>query len=82
MSDYEIIKDFIKRLLEPEYYKASYVLQSSDIVKKVNEVKDLTFNEAFAKFLGLTQKLAENDYARMVSEFETMFNVKWVRDIT
>lgn len=76
MSDYEIIKDFIKRLLEPEYYKANYVLQSSDIVKKVNEVKDLTFNEAFAKFLGLTQKLAENDYARMVSEFETMFNVK------
>lgn len=76
MGDYEIIKDFIRILLEPEYYKASYVLQSSDIVKKVNEVKDLTFNEAFAKFLGLTQKLAENDYARMVSEFETMFNVK------
>ena len=76
MGDYEIIKDFIRILLEPEYYKANYVLQSSDIVKKVNEVKDLTFNEAFAKFLELTQKLAENDYARMVSEFKTMFNVK------
>lgn len=76
MGDYEIIKDFIRILLEREYYKASNVLQSSDIVKKVNEVKDLTSNEAFAKFLELTQKLAENDYARMVSEFETMFNVK------
>lgn len=69
MGDYEIIKDCIKSLLEREY-KTNGFLQTNYIAKKVNEIKDLTFNEAFAK------KLAENDYARMVSEFETMFNVK------
>ena len=74
MSDYEIIKDCIKSLLEREY-KTNGFLQTNYIAKKVNEIKDLTFNEAFAK------KLAENDYARMVSEFETMFNVKMDKGI-
>ena len=40
MSDYEIIKDFIKSLLEREY-KTNGFLQTNDIAKKVNEIKDL-----------------------------------------
>lgn len=81
MSDYEIIKDFIKSILEREY-KTNGFLQTNDIAKKIDEIKDLTFNEAFAKSLGLTQKrLADSDYIRMVSEFETMFNVKMDKGI-
>ena len=77
MSDYGIVKDFIRGVLENQYKNNGNALEKGDIVEKVSETQNLiSNNETFAKISGLRGNLTDNDYSRMVSEFETMFNVK------
>lgn len=77
MSDYEIVKDFIRGVLENQYKNNGNALEKGDIVEKVSETQNLiSNNETFSKIYGLRGNLTDNDYVRMVSEFETMFNVK------
>lgn len=77
MNDYGIVKDFIRGVLENQYKNNGNALEKGDIVEKVSETQNLiSNNETFAKYLGLRGNLTDNDYSRMVSEFETMFNVK------
>lgn len=77
MSDYGIVKDFIRSALENQYKNNGNALEKGDIVEKVSETQNLiSNNEAFTKIYGLRGNLTDNDYSRMVSEFETMFNVK------
>lgn len=77
MNDYGIVKDFIRGVLENQYKNNGNALEKGDIVEKVSETQNLiSNNETFAKISGLRGNLTDNDYSRMVSEFETMFNVK------
>lgn len=77
MSDYGIVKDFIRSALENQYKNNGNALEKGDIVEKVSETQNLiSSNETFTKIYRLRGNLTDNDYSRMVSEFEAMFNVK------
>lgn len=76
MSDYEIIKDLIRNPLDRQYKDNNNVLDKKDIVAKIREIQDLASDEKFIKLYGLQRALTDDDYNRMVSEFEAMFNVK------
>ena len=81
-SSYELVKNFVKNSLEYEYNAKNGILEREFIKNKVFEAKKLSTNEAFAKALGLTQYITDDDCERMISEFETIFNVKMQIGVT